>query len=348
MKKKILVAMSGGIDSSVAAFLLKEEGYDCIGATIKTWSSDECTRTARKMCCSIDAVGWARETALYLGIPHYVFDLSEAFNKTVREYFYNEYEKSRTPNPCIYCNSEIKFGILLKKADELGCSHIASGHYARVTWDPKKGRFDLMKGADKKKDQSYFLFNLHQGQLGRILFPLGSLTKEKVKNISIENGLKAHERPSSQDICFLDKPRHEITWKIVHSEGRLLGHYKGISNFTVGQRKGLGIAFKEPLYITRIDRLHHTIEVGSKLQVYKRVLRADRFNWLREVILPSRFSAKIRYGQDEALADVDRLDTTDIRIAFAECQNAPTAGQAVVLYDGEYVVGGGWIKSADK
>jgi len=340
---KVLVAMSGGVDSSVAACLLKEEGYECIGATIKTWPNEECERTGEKMCCSIDAIASARDTADRIGIPHYVFDFSKVFNDTIRDYFESEYENGRTPNPCVYCNSEIKFGLLLKKAEELSCDKICSGHYARVVLDKRAGLYTLKKGKDQKKDQSYFLFNLTQAQLSKMILPLGELTKTKVSSYARKLGLKASDRPSSQDLCFLRKPRMQKRGKILFTDGTILGEHKGISGYTVGQRKGLGIAFKEPLYVTKLDVNNAAVHVGVKKDTLRKSLVAEKMNWLLNMKFPFSCTAKIRYGQTEAKAVVDRFSEDKILVTFVKPQNAPTPGQAVVLYEGDTVAGGGWI-----
>jgi len=349
ISKRVLVAMSGGVDSSVACHLIKKAGYECIGATIKTWPKDECERVGNKMCCSIDSISSARDVAHRLGVPHYVFDLSKIFKNLIRDYFVQEYENGRTPNPCIYCNSDIKFGALLVKAEELGCSYISSGHYARVVHDKKKRRFLLKKGKDLNKDQSYFLFNLKQDQLKRTLFPLGETTKQDVRVIAREIGLKTHDRRSSQDVCFEMPKSSKKPGKIIFTDGRILGEHTGISNYTIGQRKGLGVAFTEPLYVTGLDAKKNIVYVGVKRDTMKHVILADGVNWIDKKPAKKTFkgNAKIRYGSEAALARLTSLGKGKMRIEFTEAQSSPTPGQAVVIYRKDTVLGGGWIRDVE-
>lgn len=341
INKRVLVAMSGGVDSSIACYLLKEKGYQCIGATIKTWPKEECGSTGNKLCCSLDAIAFAQSVAHKLGIPHYVFDFSREFNKIIKEYFIREYENGRTPNPCVYCNSEIKFGLLLKKAKELGCKFVGSGHYAR-----NDKTFSLKKGKDKNKDQSYFLFNLTRAQLKHILFPIGNMTKEKVRETAKKIGLRSHDRQSSQDICFKKDIREATSGNMVFNDGRVLGKHKGISRYTIGQRKGLGVAYAEPLYVTEIDAAKNTVYVGPKSDTYKKTLIADKLNWINGVtsLKPFRAKAKIRYGTKEASALITPISKKEILVEFDKTQASPTPGQAVVFYRQDKVLGGGWIR----
>ena len=343
MNKKVLVAMSGGVDSSVACYLLKRKGYQCIGATIKTWPKEECENSGNKLCCSFDAISFARSVAHKLEVPHYVFDFSKEFRKKIKDYFIAEYEKGRTPNPCIYCNSEIKFGLLLKKAKELGCDFVGSGHYARIISNKKK--ISLKKGKDRKKDQTYFLFNLNKNQLKHILFPLGNMTKEKVRLIAKKMKLKPHDRKSSQDVCFKVENKKEISGDIVFND-QILGKHKGISHYTVGQRKGLGVAYTEPLYVTKIDSLKNTVYVGIKPDTYRKTLIADKLNWINRVSLsrPLRVKVKIRYGSKESFSKIKSISKKEIKVEFDKPQFSPTPGQAVVFYKSDEILGGGWIK----
>ncbi|MCK4462909.1 MAG: tRNA 2-thiouridine(34) synthase MnmA [Candidatus Omnitrophica bacterium] len=327
VNKKVLVAMSGGIDSSIACYLLKKKGYQCIGATIKTRPEEECGR--------------ARSVAHKLGVPHYVFDFSREFNKVIKEYFIREYENGRTPNPCVYCNSEIKFGLLLKKAKQLGCRFVSSGHYAR-----NDKAFSLKKGKDKNKDQSYFLFNLTKAQLKHILFPIGNMTKEKVKETAKKIGLKSYNRQSSRDVCFKKEIRKAASGNMIFNDGRVLGKHKGISHYTIGQRKGLGIAYTEPLYVTKIDSVKNAVYIGTKSDTYKKILIADKINWISGVmpLKPFRVKARIRYGTKEAAALITPISKKGVLVEFDKAQASPTPGQAIVFYGGDEVLGGGWIR----
>jgi len=353
---KIVCAMSGGVDSSLAAALLKKEGYDVIGITFRMWPKEECGTSFNRSCCSLEAITRARAVAEELKIPYYVVDLSEDFRREVIDYFCSQYLKGMTPNPCIVCNEKIKFGKLLEKANQLGASFIATGHYARVGADKKKGRFLLKEGWDKSKDQSYFLFSLKQEQLSAAVFPLGGLTKEKVRVIAKKFKLKTYDAASSQDICFVQgleyaeyiKKKAGVEIKkgeIVDRNGKVLGEHKGIPFYTLGQRRGLGIAYTEPLYVIAIDREKNRLVVGAKKDVLRKTLIAGGLNWvaidgIRE---PLRVKAKIRYNYKKAKATVTKAGENAVRVDFDEPQASPTPGQAVVFYDKDVVLGGGWI-----
>ncbi|MFH1791974.1 MAG: tRNA 2-thiouridine(34) synthase MnmA [Candidatus Omnitrophota bacterium] len=343
--KRVLVAMSGGVDSCVAAYLLKEAGYACVGATIKTWPKEDCGRIDGKLCCSADAISSARAVADKLGIPHYVFDFSRAFREKVVDYALDEYRRGLTPNPCVYCNSEIKFGALLDKARELGCDYVASGHYARKA-PASDGSVALYRGKDKKKDQSYFLFNLDRERLKSLLFPLGDMLKKDTSALSCSAGMDVFRRRSSQDICFNVREASGRQGRIMSRDGRVLGHHTGVEVFTIGQRKGLGVAYKEPLYVTGIDTKSNTIHVGLKADIMKKSLYADRVNWLADVRLPLKVQARIRYGSEPFDASVHG-SAGGVKVEFSRPQAAPTPGQAVVFYDGDRVLGGGWIVRAE-
>lgn len=343
MNKRVLIAMSGGVDSSLACYRLQKGGYQVIGATIKTWPKEECERAEQKMCCSIDAISSAKAVAHKLNIPHYVFDLSKLFKRVIRNYFTREYEVGRTPNPCIFCNSEIKFGALLKKADVLGCDYISSGHYARIVFEKKTKKFLLKKGKDKHKDQSYFLFNLKQHQLKRILFPLGSMAKPRVRQLAQQLGLKPHDRMSSQDVCF-EMAKVGKRGNILFSDGSVVGEHSGITQYTIGQRRGLGIAYSEPLYVTKIDAKKNLIYVGLKSDTLRKVLIAGGINWIDRIALPARVNAKIRYGSEASPALLYPISKGNIRVEFNKTQASPTPGQAIVFYKRDVVLGGGWIK----
>lgn len=357
--KKIVVGMSGGVDSSASAAILKKEGCDVIGVTFRMWPKEECGTSFGRSCCSLEAITRARVVAEELKIPYYVLDFSADFKKEVIDYFCSEYLKGLTPNPCIVCNERIKFGLLLEKAKELGASCVATGHYANKGVDKKNGRFILKEGKDKAKDQSYFLFRLSQSQLESAVFPLGNLTKDKVRSLAKKMGLKTFNTVSSQDICFVQdleyaeyikkKTGVEIkAGEIVDKAGKVVGTHKGIPYYTIGQRRGLGIAHSEPLYVTGIDVSKNRIVVGTSKDVLRKSLIADRLNWIAidGINKPLKVMAKIRYNTKKAKAVVAKIGADSVRVDFDEPQAAPTPGQAVVFYDKDVVVGGGWIKEA--
>ena len=355
--KRIVSAMSGGVDSSVAAAFLKKDGYDVIGVTFKTWPKEECGASFGRACCDLEAITRARWVAEDLKIPYYVVDFSEDFKKDVIDYFCSEYLKGLTPNPCIVCNEKMKFGKLLEKAHFLGAARVATGHYVRSGFDKRRGRFLLKEGRDKDKDQSYFLFSLSQEQLSSAIFPLGELTKKSVRAIAKKLKLKTYDTVSSQDVCFIrDMNYAEYIKKmtglelkigeIVDSTGKVLGLHRGIPFYTIGQRRGLGIAHESPLYVTAIDVEKNRVVVGTKEDVLKKSLIADRLNWIsvKGIDKPIRVMAMIRYNHKKAKAVVTKIDEDSVRVDFDKPQEAPTPGQAVVFYNKDVVVGGGWIR----
>jgi len=346
VKKRVLVAVSGGVDSSVACYLLKEKGYHVIAATIKTWSKNECGTYGSNPCCSLDAISSAGNICGKLGVPHYVFDFSEEFRKKIISFCERDYKNGRTPNPCILCNSEIKFGLLLKKADELACDYLSSGHYANVVCRGHK--YYLKKGRDRDKDQSYFLFNLSQYQLSRVLFPLGRIKKNEVRALAEKVGLKSHDRASSQDLCFRRDGREAFAGDIMFRGVKRMGKHKGISHYTIGQRKGLGVAYSEPLYVTSIDAVNNILHVGTRKDSLRQVITADNLHWIdgRTVRKKINVKAKIRYESMEAEACVYPISNKKVRIKFKKPQSSLTPGQAVVFYKKEIVLGGAWIKEA--
>ncbi len=355
--------MSGGVDSSLTAYLLKETGYEVIGATMRIWGpeKDLPSHTPADFygCCDVSGVEDARRVAQQLGIPFYVLNLQEQFEEEVISYFCEEYLRARTPNPCILCNEKVKFGPLLGKAQELDAAFISTGHYARVEYDQARRRYLLKKGKDAKKDQSYVLFSLSQNQLSHALFPLGNSQKEDVRKKAMDLGLRVHDRPESQEICFIPgvdyRPflRSRVSRKIeagdiVDTKGRILGKHKGLPFYTIGQRKGLGLSAGKPLYVVGFDRERNLLFVGEKQEVYGSGLIADRANWIAidELRRPIRVKAKIRYAHREADATVEPSTDGTVKVGFIQPQEAITPGQAVVFYDGDMVIGGGWIERA--
>ncbi|MEI8176366.1 MAG: tRNA 2-thiouridine(34) synthase MnmA [Candidatus Omnitrophota bacterium] len=359
MKKRIVVAMSGGVDSSVAAALLKDEGYEVIGITMQLWPKEECGQSRDKSCCSLEGIRDARYVAQKLAIPFYVVDFHEEFKEHVIDYFVGSYLNGVTPNPCIVCNEKVKFGALMQKARELGADLIATGHYAVSYYDEDSGRFLLKAGSDAAKDQSYVLFNLSQEQLSRALFPLGSFTKDRIRRMARDLGLElVHDKRDSQEICFVEDDYAKYLTKkanvtmesgpIVDKKGTVLGEHKGTPRYTIGQRHGLGIAHKEPLYVLEIDRARNAIVVGPKKDVFKRSLTAVRVSWIAfaEPKREFRAEAKIRYKHRKAPAQIIMTGVDTAEVLFDEPQDAPTPGQAVVFYDGDIVLGGGWIEKS--
>ncbi|MDP3792017.1 MAG: tRNA 2-thiouridine(34) synthase MnmA [Candidatus Omnitrophota bacterium] len=356
-RKRIAVAMSGGVDSSLAAALLKKEGYQVIGITFRMWPKEECGASVGRSCCNLEAVTRARAVAGDLGIPYYVFDFSEEFKKKVIDYFCDQYLKGFTPNPCVVCNEKIKFGLLHEKALALDADLVATGHYARLDYNKKRGRFILKVGKGGERDQTYFLFSLSQNQLKYTIFPLAGYTKEKTRILAKKFKLITFNTASSQDICFIQDQNYAEYIKkktgveikegsIVDLSGKVLGRHKGIPFYTIGQRRGLGVAYKEPLYVVAIDRLDNKVIVGTKKDVLKKSLVAHSLNWIAidGIDKPIKVKAKIRYNHKAANALVTPVDTDMVRVDFESPQEAPTPGQAVVFYDKEIVVGGGWIK----
>ena len=353
--RKVLVGMSGGVDSSVAAYLLKAQGFEVIGVTMKVWPQD-CMSRAEDKCCGPQAVADARGVAHALGIPHYVVDEAEAFEKIVIDYFASEYRLGRTPNPCVMCNEKLKFGNLLEKATRLGAGYIATGHYARIV---KEGdRFLLKKGLDEKKDQSYFLFSLNQQQLARSLMPLGDKTKVEIRAIAQKLGLKVYDKEDSQEICFVPGSDYAAFLKghlgeekfqkggIYDLQGNYLGNHEGIEYFTIGQRKGLGGGSKGPRYVVDIDAKHQRVIVGSAEDLLKESFTIGRCSWnfMGEVPVSFQASIKVRHQHNSTLATIlPQLNGTAL-VHLQEAQRAITPGQAAVCYVDDAVVGGGWIE----
>jgi tRNA-specific 2-thiouridylase len=344
---KVAIAMSGGVDSSVAAALLKEDGHQVIGVTMRIIPEDDRTTAAEK-----DAASVARQ----LGIPHHIIDLRNIFARRIIDNFCREYQLGHTPNPCILCNKYIKFGALRDKIRELGADYLATGHHAQIEKDESSGRYLLKKGRDRMKDQSYFLCQLKQAQLSRTLFPIGHLTKERVKRMAAERGFPASSRPESQEICFIPDDDHQkflkehlnramTPGKISDENGNILGQHRGTASYTVGQRKGLGVFAARPLYVTSIEAESNTITVGTRKQTYGTELIAEHLNWIAVPSLtkPIIVKAKVRYRHPEAEAAVKPQDDFSVYVKFSEPQLAITPGQAVVFYDDDVIIGSGII-----
>lgn len=348
--------MSGGVDSSAAAALLLEQGYDVVGITLKLWPQD-CVSRAEDKCCGPQAVTDARSVCHKLGIPYYLIDEAEAFQKQVIGYFAEEYKAGRTPNPCVMCNEKLKFGALIDRALKLGGEFVATGHFARVERSPDGGRVLLKKGRDPRKDQSYFLFSLRQNQLARVLFPLGEKTKQDTREVARECQLKTADKEESMEICFVpdnDYGKFLTAAKlvaphqgdIVDLSGHLLGHHQGIEFFTVGQRKGLGISSPRPLYVIELDAATNRVVVGDDSALDRDQFEIERCNWIPYDSPPREFeaTAKIRYNHPGTPATVQPTSAGGAHVKLKIPQRAITPGQACVLYDNDLVLGGGWIK----
>lgn len=357
-KKKVMLGMSGGVDSSVAAAVLLKEGYDVIGATMQIWPDMDEERQKREGgCCSLSAVDDARRVANKLGIPYYVLNFKSVFEEKVIDYFKDEYLKGRTPNPCIACNRHVKWEAMLGKAVSMGIDYVATGHYARVEYDDARKRYLLKKSATDKKDQTYALYNLTQEQLSHTLMPIGAYTKDRVRELARELGLTVASKPDSQEICFVEDNDYgrfiaENTENAVlpgdftDNEGNVLGRHKGIVHYTVGQRKGLGIAFGRPMFVLRIDAGKNRVVLGEEGEVFSKALTANDLNFISidRLTEPMEVKAKIRYSAREARALIIPVGTDLVRVEFEEPQRAVTPGQSVVFYDRDVVVGGGTIK----
>ena len=359
-QEKALIAMSGGVDSSVAAYLMQEAGYHCIGATMRLYKNETISLKEEHTCCSLDDVKDARNVARQLGIPYHVFNFTDDFETSVIHKFISSYEAGLTPNPCVDCNRYMKFGHLLRIAEELGCSCIVTGHYSRIAYSPERDRWLLYRAAYREKDQSYVLYNLTQHQLAHTRFPLGELPKEDVRRIAEAQGFLNARKHDSQDICFVPDGDYaafmeRYTGKsypagdYLDLSGNIVGRHKGAIRYTLGQRKHLGLAMNQHVYVCAKDMSANTVTIGPESALFTRTVWVDDLNWISvpEPVQPMRVCAKTRYRQQEQPATVYPEANGKIRVVFDAGQRAVTPGQALVMYDGDLVVGGGTILATE-
>ena len=353
-KQRVLLGMSGGVDSSVAGYLLREQDYDVVGVTMKVWPQDCISRAADK-CCGPQAIADARSVAHSLGIPHYVVDEADQFERLVIDYFSSEYQAGRTPNPCVMCNEKLKFGNLWSKAEALGCNYIATGHYAII--EHRADRAILRKGVDPRKDQSYFLFSLRQPQLRRALTPLGRMSKPAIRDIARSLGLKVADKVDSQEICFVPGNDYKAFLRshlrenefhpggIYDLEGNFVSEHEGLELFTIGQRKGLPGGSARPRYVVDLDPATNRVIIGEADDLLTEEFEIDRINWVSREKSDGaiEITVKIRYSHSGTAATLTPLDGDRARVQLHQPQKAVTPGQAAVFYDGDAVLGGGWI-----
>jgi len=357
-QKTVLVAMSGGVDSSVAAWLLKQEGYNLIGVTMKTWGFDDIPEKDSG-CCSLETIYSARNVANQLGFPHYTMDFTDRFNDVVISNFIEEYLKGHTPNPCVLCNKEIKWGALLEKAVELGADFIATGHYAQLGRSDVNSRYFVSRSADLSKDQSYALWQVSQYALGKTLFPLGGYQKTRIREIAKELGMKSADIPDSQEICFVPNDdyrqliqirmpelKHAIEGGDIIYQNKKIGQHKGYINYTIGQRRGLEVALGKPVYVSKIDADNNVIYVDDETGIYNKEFVCGEINLQKygKIESPTSAIVKIRYKDKGSPAIIQQLNDKEIKVIFDEPKKAITPGQSAVFYDGDDLIGGGIIQ----
>lgn len=354
--KKVFVAMSGGVDSSVVAAMMKEQGYDVVGVTM--CFSITHPDSKKPSCCGVDGIQDAKRAAQILNIPHYVLDFAKDINDFIIEDFVSEYLSGRTPNPCVRCNQHLKFGSLYQKVMSLGAGYLATGHYGKIHFNADLNRFELKKANDPKKDQSYFLYSMKRETLPHVLFPLGDMTKSEVRELAKKYNLNTAEKPESQDICFVGDGGYKkfiekrlgseihVPGRFINEKGEVVGEHKGIINYTIGQRDKLGIALGHPVYVSRIDRETNTVYVGPLTKLYSKGLIASQFNPVSLEKIEGNLEARvrIRYNSPEVKASIKLLSKDEIEVVFDEPQKSVTPGQSVVIYQDDIVLGGATIE----
>ncbi|MCL1988759.1 MAG: tRNA 2-thiouridine(34) synthase MnmA [Firmicutes bacterium] len=355
MEKKAIIAMSGGVDSAVAALLTQKQGFDCIGITMRLFNNEDVGVVNQKSCCSLEDAALAEQAANRLNMPFYVLNMSKEFNERVIDNFVSEYQRGATPNPCVDCNRHIKFKSLFDKAAALGINYVVTGHYAIIERDLSTDRFLLKKGVDPAKDQSYFLYAMTQHQLKHTLFPLGNFTKEQTRKIAAENGFANAAKPDSQDICFVQNGDYSAfieqytnqpiqSGDFLDSQNNVIGKHNGQIKYTIGQRKGLGIAFGTPMYVVSKNPQNNTVTLGEESQLFTNILYAQDFNWIiKPPQNPIKVTAKVRYTQKEQPATAQIISHDKVKVEFSQPLRAIASGQAVVLYENNLVLGGGTI-----